>query len=102
AVNSAPPSRERIVTEIKKFSMEHNARVTQRVRNEADINSAVEKLLRIYDEIIAWHRKQPADVNSELRAYSNYLRRLVPLIKALDAEEKLGKHTTLGGAIEED
>ncbi len=102
AVNSAPPSKERIVSEIRKFSATESARATEQVRREADITPAVETLLGIYQAIITQHRARPVDFTAEMHAVSRYLRRLVPLIKALDAEKKLGHSATAGVAAEED
>lgn len=91
AVNSAPTSAEKIESEIRKFSPTDAAQVTTRLRCEASLDSSIDRLLAIYEAVIAQHRGAAIDFAAESRAVSHYLRRLVPVIKELDRVETFGR-----------
>jgi hypothetical protein len=84
AVNSPPPSADRIAAALERFSADECAAVSARVRHEADFARTVETLLRIYGEIGQQHRAVEPDPDAEMRAMARYLRKLVPLIKMTD------------------
>ncbi len=90
AVNSPPPSAEKIENEIRRFSADDSAKVTERLRREADLDSSIDRLLAIYDRVRAQHSATAPDSDAESRAVSHYLRRLVPVIKELDRAQTLG------------
>ena len=84
AVNSPPPSPDRIVAGLEHFSPEECAAVSARLRQEADFGQTVDALLAIYQQIVEQHRRAEPDPAAEMRAMARYLRRLVPLIKLTD------------------
>jgi len=84
AVNSPPPSPDRIVASLERFSPEECAAVSVRLRQEADFGRTVDSLLTIYEQIVEQHRHAAPDPAAEMRAMARYLRKLVPLIKMTD------------------
>lgn len=95
AVNSSPPSVEEIEAQINRFSAADCALVTERLRREADLGPAIEKLVGIYERVIELNRVSPPDLGAESLATSRYLRKIVPLIKIVDEAHKLGQPSTL-------
>lgn len=90
AVNSPPPSADRIEAELRQYSAERCREVTSRLRADADIDVALPRLVRIYEDVVARHRAAVSDPSAENMAMARYLRRLVPLIQKTD--ELLGRH----------
>jgi glycosyltransferase involved in cell wall biosynthesis len=84
AVNSPPPSPDRIVAALERFSAEECGAVSARLRQEADFGRTVDALLVIYEQIVEQHRRAEPDPAAEMRAMVRYLRKLVPLIKMTD------------------
>jgi hypothetical protein len=84
ANNSPPPSVEKIEAELRNYSSERSAKVTERLRDEADFRKLVTRLVEIYTEAIEKNRTQTPDMKAESLATSQYLRRIVPLIKTTD------------------
>jgi glycosyltransferase involved in cell wall biosynthesis len=84
AVNSPPPSADRIAAELDGFSPEDCAAVTRRLRAEASFEGTIDTLLPLYDEVIARHRTAELNLQDEVLATSRYLRKIVPLIKQTD------------------
>ena len=84
AVNSPPPSASAIAAELRRFSAEDCAAVTERVRHDADFRRSVATLVRLYEQAIERHRATAPDPAAEMLAMSRYLRRIVPLIKMTD------------------
>ncbi|MGB7950880.1 MAG: glycosyltransferase, partial [Candidatus Binatia bacterium] len=65
--------------EITHYNVTDAARVSAWIRHKAEMGSAVDNLLDLYDEVIEEHRRAPAsDRSVELRAASTYLRHWVP------------------------
>lgn len=81
AVNSPPPSVERIVEQLRGFNAGRCAAVTERLRREADFSQGVRQLVTIYEKVIERHNQSKPDLRAEVLAASRYLRMLVPLIK---------------------
>lgn len=96
AVNSPPPSAEKIEEQINRVAGEDCALVTERLRREADFTLALERLVGIYERVIEIHRALPTDHRAESLATSRYLRKIVPLIKSVDEAHKLGELSTFG------
>lgn len=84
ATNSPPPSVKKIDAELRNYSPERCANVTERLRHEADFRKLVARLVEIYTEVIEKNRTQPPDLKAEILATSHYLRHIVPLIKTTD------------------
>jgi len=81
AANLPPPKAEAIAAELARFQPDDVREVTRRIRDEADSNRMVDRLVEIYHEVIQRHRDQPPDEAAEMRAMANYLRQLVPMLK---------------------
>jgi hypothetical protein len=84
AVNSPPPSADRIEAEIRRFRAGDCVQVTERLRREADFGASVTKLVGIYEAVIERHRTSNPDWRAESLATSRYLRKIVPLIRMTD------------------
>lgn len=84
AVNSPPPSADKIAAELDLYSASDGEALTARVRVEADFQRSVEILVRIYETLVERQRALEPDPRAELLAASRYLRRIVPLIKMTD------------------
>ena len=84
AVNSPPPSPDRIVAALDRFSPEACAAVSARLRQEADFGRTVDALITIYEHVVEQHRRTEPDPAAEMQAMARYLRKLVPLIKMTD------------------
>ncbi len=84
ATNSPPPSVEKILAEIESYSPARCAKVTEQLREEADFRKIVARLVEIYSQVIEKNRTQTLDLKAESIAASQYLRRIVPLIKVTD------------------
>ena len=94
AVNSSPPSVEKIEAQISRFSADCTL-VAERLRREADLGPAIERLIGIYERVIELHRVASTDLRAESLATSRYLRKIVPLIKAVDDVRRLGHPSVL-------
>lgn len=84
AVNSPPPSADAIAVELDRFSAPAVTQVSERLRREADFRDAVDRLLPIYEQVVARHRAAAPDPTAESLAMMQYLRRIVPLVKMMD------------------
>jgi hypothetical protein len=84
ATNSPPAAAEKIEAELARYSPERCASVTAQLRDDADFSKLVTRLVQIYDRVIEQHRTRPPDLRAEILATSQYLRRIVPLIKTTD------------------
>ncbi|MEM7147278.1 MAG: glycosyltransferase [Verrucomicrobiota bacterium] len=82
--NSNPATTEKISGELARFSPESSQTVTRRLREEADFNSVVDRLVDIYESIITQHQSTNPDYEKESVALSAYLRMITPLIKVTD------------------
>jgi hypothetical protein len=66
--------------------------VSRRLRSETALTPFVDKLVAIYRNVIAEHKKAtPADPRNELRATGHYLRRLTSMV---ETAELLGLEAT--------
>jgi hypothetical protein len=84
AVNSPPPSADRIEAELRRFSARDCAQVSERMRREADFGASTTELVRIYEAVIEQHKATKPDLRAEILASSRYLRKIVPLIRTTD------------------
>ncbi len=84
ASNSPPPSVEAVANELRKYSAQSCAEVTARLRREADLSITTTELVALYERVISQHRQTPVNMIAESLATSNYLRKIVPLIKMTD------------------
>jgi hypothetical protein len=70
-----PLAPERILREIERYDARDAAEVSLRVREEAGLETALDRLVALYDEVIREHeREAPADPAEESRAAAVYLR----------------------------
>ena len=51
------------------------------MRSQADMRATVNRIVGIYEEVLAEHRQQQPDSAAEMRAAGRYWQRMVPLIK---------------------
>ncbi len=84
AVNSPPPSADRIEAELRRFSARDCAQVSERLRREADFGASMTELVRVYEAVIGRHQAAKPNLRAEILASSRYLRKLVPLIRTTD------------------
>ena len=84
AVNSPPPSADKIERELRRYSAEPCTFVSQRVRHEADASLSAEKLVSIYEQVIARHQSTQPDLPAEMLATAQYLRKITPLVQICD------------------
>lgn len=72
---SRPLVPELILREIDRYDARDAAEVSRRVRAEAGLEPALDRLVALYEEVIAEHRREgPADPAAESRAAAVYLR----------------------------
>jgi hypothetical protein len=70
-----PHTTEAVAARLESYDPEDAARVRDRVRAEAGLDAAIDRLLRLYEEVLAEHRDAPlVDPRAELVAASRYLR----------------------------
>jgi glycosyltransferase involved in cell wall biosynthesis len=82
-----PVTREGIVRELSRYDHKDAAEVCRKVRSSASMETAVDAMLNIYEEVIAeWRNSKRVDTEVELRAAAAYLRTLEP-------NRKLRAHT---------
>jgi hypothetical protein len=84
AVNSPPPSADRIVDSLAGYDASGTAAVTARLRREADSRLAINALVGVYEQAMAAHRATTPAAEAEMRAMSDYLRKIVPLVRTTD------------------
>ncbi len=102
AVNSAPPSSEKIEAELRCYSSEACEMVAKRLRQMADSRLQIGKLAEIYQQIIERHQRSEHDSRAESVAVSKYLRRIVPLVKMADqVQRQEGLHSRKANALNE-
>jgi hypothetical protein len=71
---TAPVSRDNIATRLDVYDAADAALVSQRLRNEARIDDAVDRLLELYESVIAeWKETGASAVDEELQSASRYL-----------------------------
>ena len=83
AAHLPPRESASIQAEIQKYRAADTVEVTRLTRTKCDINLVVDRLLAIYEEVIAQSRHQTQDLPSEIAATAAYLRKLVPLVKLI-------------------
>lgn len=87
-MNSPDPSRDKIAAEIARHTRMGCRQVTTRLREQADFEPIVERLLHLYSCVIEEHRAHRAradfDYCGDVLALARYLRTIAPLIKQLD------------------
>jgi len=76
-----PLSLEAIEREIARYDANDAARVSERIRSTAGLDSAVEEILGLYEASISEFALMERDSEDELRAASEYLRSLSPRVK---------------------
>jgi hypothetical protein len=84
AVNSPPPDAKQIEAELRRYEAAGIARVTERLRREADLDASVAGLVKIYESVIRRHQQTPEDLTAEMQANLQYLRKIVPLVRGTD------------------
>ncbi len=84
AVNSAPPSTDAIERELRSFDAKDARLVTDYLRRVGDFSLVVENLVKAYELAIQQHENTETNLPAEIAATSQYLRRIVPLIKMTD------------------
>jgi hypothetical protein len=68
-----------IVRELSRYDHVDAAEVSRKLRSSASLETAVDAILDVYEEVIAeWRRAKPVDSDHELRAAAAYLRTLGP------------------------
>lgn len=84
---SQPVTEENLAAEIARYNSASVAPVQARVRAEADLEHTTDKLVKLYEEVVAEFRKMPpSDALTEFRATGAYLQSLSPIAKrALNA-----------------
>jgi hypothetical protein len=102
AVNSPPPNADPIVESLAGYDASGSAAVTVRLRREADSRLAIDALVGVYEQAVATHRATPPAAEAEMRAMSDYLRKIVPLVRMTDrALDGLWSSPTRPAMIEE-
>lgn len=76
------PTVENIARVIQIYDATDAAGVRDLVRSEANMNDAVNKIVRIYEEVVAENVERASDSVAELRAVGGYLQTLNAIIKA--------------------
>ena len=76
---------ETILAELDAYDATQAQRVTQRIREEADMERAVDTIVDTYAQAIAEHRASPVDVQSQFVAASDYLRSVAAVTKVRHA-----------------
>jgi len=76
---------ETILAELDAYDATQAQRVTQRIREEADMERAVDTIVETYAQAIAEHRASPVDVQSQFVAASDYLRSVAAVTKVRHA-----------------
>jgi Glycosyltransferase Family 4 len=74
-----PVTQSGIVRELSRYDHSDAAEVCRKLRSSASMETAVDAILDVYEEVIAeWRQSKPADSDHELRAAAAYLRTLEP------------------------
>jgi hypothetical protein len=82
-----PVTQDGIAREISRYDHSDAAEVCRKLRSSASIETAMDAILDVYEEVIAeWRQSKPADSDHELRAAAAYLRTLGP-------DQKFRAHT---------
>jgi len=76
---------ETILAELDAYDATQAQRVTQRIREEADMERAVDAIVDTYAQAIAENRASPVDAQSQLVAASDYLRSVAAVTKVRHA-----------------
>jgi len=76
-----PVSVKYISDQIARYDAADAATVRRRLRREADLRDTVEKLVQLYEAVLAEHQHTAPDPAAESRAAGLYWQRLIPLIK---------------------
>ncbi|MEM7147293.1 MAG: glycosyltransferase [Verrucomicrobiota bacterium] len=84
AGNLPPPLPEAVEAEVRRYSAEACAQVTQQVRRDVDFAKATEELVGIYQDVVERHEATPSDLEAESLANSRYLRKIAPLVRISD------------------
>jgi hypothetical protein len=83
-----------ILREIERYDARDAAEVTSRVREEAGLEPALDRLVALYEEVIAEHqRESPVDPAEESRAAAAYLRQWAGWVppRVRDLEKRVGE-----------
>ncbi len=81
AGNCLPPLPEDVVAQIRKYSPAKNSELTRLAREVCDRERTIDKLERIYGQVITESRASPPDMEAEMSATIHYLRRIAPFIR---------------------
>ncbi len=79
-----PVTEEGVALQIDRYDPKDAALVSRRVREEADREVAVDRILEIYREAIEEHRRTPSDPKLEMRCAGRYLESLTSCIRGCD------------------
>ena len=69
-----PATAEHCLEQIRRYDAKDAERVSQRVRDEAGVEFALDELLALYAEAIAAYGQEPPDAEAEMRAAARHLR----------------------------
>lgn len=94
AFNAPPADEHRVRAEIERYSASACAEVTRRVRIACDGERMLDVLVGTYEDIVAEHRRTPPSAEDERAAVAALLRRLAPLVGAIDAHGDLAMPLT--------
>jgi hypothetical protein len=78
----------RIRMELNRYSASSVARLSRLVREQADFVRYVDRLERVYHDVIARQERDSANADQEQRFASDYLLTLSPLLKRMDESLK--------------
>jgi len=99
AASLPPPTVAQVEQALRAYDAGRCATVTEMLRREADFNKGVGRLVSLYEEVIARHRRSVPDLREEILAAARYLRTLVPLIK--ESRAQLSKHKQAAPSADE-
>lgn len=97
AINSPVATPEAVSQALANYDHADAARVTARVRTEADSSVAARKLVALYEEVLAGRPLEPADPRQESMAAAAVLRGLTPMLHAVSHSGHEAKESTGGG-----
>lgn len=76
-----PMTVDNLARQIARYDAVAAAAVCQRVRAEADLRPTVDAIVRLYEEVLARHKKSPMDSEAEIRAAGKYLQLISSVVK---------------------
>ena len=83
-VNSPPTSVEKITAELLRYAPDACTWVTTRLRQDADLDTSVAGLEKVYQQTIVRHQAAREDLRAESQAVLAYLRGIVPVVRGAE------------------